>query len=685
MNAPRGSSRTTSWNRRIAGSAGPWWNRSAALLLAVWATHAVLRAALLFRNDGFGYPLVGKADWYIFHAIFIDLHWITATALPFLLAMRVAAPLARRAPRAPAAVFALLALFHAVLLPVTVIDHETLRFMGMHFDPGMLRTYGNGASIREIFVYLRQDASVRGLPYVLFFGCIPLAAGLWFLIGRAKWAKRPVWSPAPWLWIAAACLVGYVYVYHLWTGGNRMRKLRPFVETVWVSLQETDGPSLKPDERVALEKRYRSAWMAASSDTDWTFPYPAYPYYRVPKRPVAAPPGRPWNFVLIVMESHRALQVGHLAPYGATRSATPFLDSLALANHYWTRMTASGVPTINALLSIHLSIPPHPTRQLASEFATLRHEAFPVVFGRAGYVTRFFSAADPAWDNQTPWLRQWYQGTRYDRSRENDAAMFADMAAWMRDSLSSDRPFFLTAMTKSNHYPFNPAPSMAKPAKDAPLVDRMSGTMRYADSCLRVFFAAARSRPWFDHTVFVILGDHGFPLSEHGSSQIGYGLYTESIWLPLVIVGSHPALGAPGPRHELAAQVDLAPTFLDLAGLKVPNAQTGHSLVSPGPDDRQYRITMMGEQAMVEKGPYRWHGPWGSVPREQGEEMFDVVRDRLERSNLLAPSAGRPDLSEVRDSLASLARDLARLDIYVIEHDALWPADSLLSGKTGRP
>ncbi|HEX2612022.1 MAG TPA: hypothetical protein VHO02_00320, partial [Fibrobacteria bacterium] len=119
MNAPRENSVI----RRLAGSAGPWWNRTAALLLAVWSTHAVLRAAVLFRNDGFGYPLVGKADWYIFHALFIDLHWITLTAIPFLLALRVAA---RFAPRSQGAIFALLALVHAILLPVTVIDHETL-------------------------------------------------------------------------------------------------------------------------------------------------------------------------------------------------------------------------------------------------------------------------------------------------------------------------------------------------------------------------------------------------------------------------------------------------------------------------------------------------------------------------------------------------------------------------------
>jgi phosphoglycerol transferase MdoB-like AlkP superfamily enzyme len=384
--------------------------------------------------------------------------------------------------------------------------------------------------------------------------------------------------------------------------------------------------------------------------------------------------------VLILLESHRALNTGHLVPHGATSAATPFLDSLARTNHYWTRMVAAGVPTINALLAIHLSVPQHPTRQIASEFTALRNESFTATLGRRGYTTRFFSAADPAWDNQTPWLRQWYQAFRYDRGREHDAAMFADMTAWMQDSLAPDKPFFVTAMSKTNHYPFNPVPGVRRLADTASLVSRMDATMAYTDSCLSVFFAAARREPWFDRTVFVILADHGFPLSEHGSSQIGHGLYTESVWLPLVISGNHPALGKPRAHHGLASQIDLAPTFFELAGIREANAHMGHSLLSPVPADRQFRFGLFNEQAFMERGPYRWHGPWGSLPREQGEELFDLLNDRLERDNLLARPGSQFDPEVLRDPLSSLARDLARLHIDVIEQDALWPYVSPDSG-----
>src|SRR5688572_21717569 len=101
--------------------------------------------------------------------------------------------------------------------------------------------------------------------------------------------------------------------------------------------------------------------------------------------------------------------------------------------------------------------------------------------------------------------------------------MFADMSAWMRANLSEQRPFLVTAMTKTNHYPFNEAETLRRPPKDAPLDEKMRVTMRYTDSCVKQLMQSVSSEPWYPRTLFALLGDHGFPLGEHGSSNIGYG------------------------------------------------------------------------------------------------------------------------------------------------------------------
>ncbi len=693
--------------KRLVGPAGIWWNRTAALLLAVWGAHAVLRMALLFRPDGFGFPLVGKADWYIFHAIFIDLHWILLWSLPWLLALGVAARLPRLAPHASGTLFASLAAFHALALLLTVVDHETLRFMGMHFDPGLMRTYGNTAATRDALKFILADASIPGLPYVLLLGCVPLAWLFYRLIARAGWARAEDWRLRPVLVVVVLAAIGYAYVYHAWRGFNRMRFLRPVVETLWLSARSEGPAALSPDSLALLTREHRERWLAASNDKDWVFPLDEYPYYREPleiycRRPDAdaghcpagakvgandhlpqrdpasagIPGGRPWNIVLILLETQRALNVGHLAPYGAPHNSSPYLDTLAKRGTFWTRMVTTGIPTINSWMSMHLSIPQHPTRYIASEFTTLRNESFVEILERHGYLTRYFSTSDPAWDNKTPWLRQWYQGYDYDRSREYDAGMFGHLLGWMRDSLSADRPFFITAMTKTNHYPFNPVPGVRELPPGASLLERLDATMRYADSGLQALHEGVRNEPWFDRTVFIIMADHGFPLGEHGSSRIGYGLYTESLWMPFVMVGKHPAVmpdGRPGgPRLEPASGLDLAPTILDLAGIRAPNSFAGHSLLQ-GPNPNRLTYAMREEQAMVEAGDYRWHGPWGEQPRQQGEELFDIVRDRLETRDLM------PAEPALRDSLATFIRGATRLHVEVVEKNRLWPgADSLV-------
>lgn len=671
--------------KRLIGPAGPWLNRAFALLLAAWAGHTVLRIAVLFRPDGFGLPLVGKADWYIFHALFIDLHWIFIGSLPLLLLLVLAA---RMAGRLCAPLLFLLAVAHAGILLVTVIDHETLRFMGMHFDPGMFRTYGNSAATRDVLKYIMADASVPGLPYILFLGCVPMLWLFYRLLGKAEWVRAPEWRLKPVVWIALAGLAGYVYVYHIWTGGNRMRLLRPVVQTAYLSAKKVALPPLAPDSVRQLTETYRQYWQAANNDDSWVFPLLQYPFYREPVEiycarpdadadrcaraiPAASAPhdtrrdGRPWNIVFILLETQRALNIGHLQPYGALYSSSPYLDTLASQGSFWTRMVATGIPTINSWMSLHLSIPQHPTRFIASEFTQLENESFVKILGRQGYLTRYFSTSDPAWDNKTPWIRQWYQGFDYDRDREEDAAMFAHLKGWMRDSLSSDQPFFITAMTKTNHYPFNPVKGVRPTPPGASLVERLDATMRYADSSFQDFMEGIRNEEWFDRTVFVIMADHGFPLGEHGSSQIGYGLYTESVWMPLVMSGKHPALRK-GAHHDLASGMDLAPTFLDLTGIRAPNSFMGHSLLR-GPNPHRMSFTIRGEQAMVESGEFRWHGAWGTQPRIQGEELFNLIQDRGEHHDLM------PAHPELRAGLERFIRDLARLHLHVLDRDLLWP------------
>ena len=80
-----------------------------------------------------------------------------------------------------------------------------------------------------------------------------------------------------------------------------------------------------------------------------------------------------------------------------------------------------------------------------------------------------------------------------------------------------------------------------------------------------------------DNTVVVYSSDQGFYLGEHGWYDKRW-MYEESFRTPLIVRWP----GATEPRSASAAIVsnlDFAPTFLELAGMKAPSAMQGRSLV----------------------------------------------------------------------------------------------------------
>ncbi len=561
--------------------------------LAAWVTHIILRVLLLFRNNPYGFPFVSKPDWFIFHAICIDFMWIVNALVVFLIIGAITLKITGLAKKDKAKNIAvkiltiLYAVFHGAILFLTLLDNETHRFLGGHLTFGLVDTYKDTSSIIVFYDYVANDLSVPYLQFVVLVLMLPFTYVVYRLL--CKWYR-----PANNFYIRKSVIAmivfyiaSYSYVYIIWTGYSRMTKLCPVVSLIYNDLfvtQKIDG--LTEANLDAYRVSYQNLWQKVEGDSSWEFSSAkegnGLPLYRIPtaellnSEKLKVQREMKPNFILVLMESQRGLNTGYMNPQ-IQPSPTPFMDSLAASSHVWTRMHTSGVPTTGGVLSTHIGIPHHTSLSQATDLAHITLPSFVSTLTDSGYTTHYMSAADPAWDNLGVWMSKWYTAQHYNREREDDSTFMDHAIEYVRDTLSKEgKPFLATLMTRSNHYPFNFAAGMTDEQKAMPLQERINVTMNYADRQLARFIRSIQNEEWYQNTYVIVMADHGFPLGENGVSTMNGGGYSNISWIPFFIHGK----GLEAVRDTTtAAQIDIAPTVLELAGFAVPNIFMGHNLL----------------------------------------------------------------------------------------------------------
>ena len=577
--------------KKLGGALAPFQNL-VLISLAVWGMHILLRVLLLFRNNPYGFPFVSKPDWFIFHAVCIDFMWIVNALVVFLILGVFATRLAGRLGSKYGAVTqktvpVLYGIFHSAILLLTLLDNETHRFLGGHLSFGLVDTYKDTSSIIVFYDYVANDLSVPYLQFVVLALMLPATYGLYRLL--CKW-YRPTngfYVRKSVIAMAIFYIASYAYVYFIWTGFSRMDKLRPVVSLIYKDLFVKKNESgLTEKDLDAYRVSYQNLWQRIEGDSSWKFSNAkegnGLPLYRIPtaellnSEKLKAQREMKPNFILVLMESQRGLNTGYMNPQ-IQPSPTPFMDSLAANSHVWMRMHTSGVPTTGGVLSTHIGIPDHTELSQATDLAHITLPSFVSTLTDSGYTTHYMSAADPAWDNLGVWMSKWYTAQHYNRNREDDSTFMDHAIEYVRDTLSKEgKPFLATLMTRSNHYPFNFAAGMTDEEKARPLQERINITMNYADRQLARFIRAIQNEDWYQNTYVIVMADHGFPLGVNGVSTMSGGGYSNVSWIPFFIHGK--GLDATNDTTT-AAQIDIAPTVLELAGFAVPNIFMGHNLL----------------------------------------------------------------------------------------------------------
>jgi hypothetical protein len=610
--------------------------RLAAAFSAFWVSHAVLRVLLLFRPDPYGAPFINRPVGSFFYAAGVDFSWMFLATVPFF----VLAWLLSRHFKIRRWISSFYFAVQGLLLLVTFFDQETLRFLGCHLSFLLLDSYGETFS----FVKILTSAKLGGsFPYLQLFAApllIPVTYGVYRLLLQLLSRLTLPRFRAAVVCCALCFLCTQCALSVMRIGVNEDRKLAPVVRVLYAEWKlYREGDAVTPGLVRAASVSARRFWavVEGADSSEWTYPGYDYPMYRVPKAGLAPDSllirarARHADFIVIYMESYRGLDAGYLNPDAPWESATPVLDSLAGAGASWTRMYASGSPVAGSVLSSHLGFPPHRTRDLAAELAAVNAPGYASVLRDSGYAAEFFSAADPAEDNLSAWYRKWYSRVHFNRALEDDSSFFSASAEYIRDSLARrGKPFVAGLLTHAIRSPSGAVPGMPDSVLAFPLRYRMRWNMRRADRLLGAFLDSIKKEPWSADTYIIVLGDYGLPPDGHGASAPGVAGYPNSTWIPFVICG--PALGAPVEHSEVSSQIDIAPTVLALAGLRVANAFTGHDMLRPHP-----RSFALGVHAGVEAfsfDGFRLLTGLPRSPREGGDAIF-AEEDVYESQSLL--------------------------------------------------
>lgn len=169
-----------------------------------------------------------------------------------------------------------------------------------------------------------------------------------------------------------------------------------------------------------------------------------------------------------------------------------------------------------------------------------------------------------------------------------------------------------------------------------------------------------------DNTLFVVSSDHGYFYGEHGLSIERRLAYEESIRIPLLM--RLPSMIKAGTTPEaIALTIDLAPTFIDVAGGKPPKQMQGRSLVpvlkGETPADWRHsffveyysdtvfpRMRKMGYKAVRND---RWKYIH-YLDQENADEIYDLQNDPYELHNQIGNPSTAADVKAMKDELQRL-------------------------------
>ena len=282
------------------------------------------------------------------------------------------------------------------------------------------------------------------------------------------------------------------------------------------------------------------------------------------------------NVILVIMES--------MGRKRNNEEFTPNLIKLSKQGLHFNNMQATGTRTVRGIEAITLSVPPTPGNSIVRRHNNDNLFSMSTLFKQRGYDLKFIYGGLGYFDNMNDYFADngYEIIDRLDFSAANktfanawgqcDNDLFNESITQADSSYAEGKAFHQVLLTTSNHRPFT------FPENDVAIPDGSRGqAIKYSDWAIGKFIGNASTKPWFDNTIFIFVGDH--PARIEGGELLpaeNYGIVA-ILYAPKIIKTQE--------IDTLCSQIDLAPTLFDLLGWDYNNRFFGKNVLAMRPED----------------------------------------------------------------------------------------------------
>ena len=313
------------------------------------------------------------------------------------------------------------------------------------------------------------------------------------------------------------------------------------------------------------------------------------------------------NIVLFITESYGREYIGAFNKHKNIpnyQSFTPFLDSLANHSLIFPNAFTNGRKSIHGMSSVLAGIPSFTDAYTSSPYAKQPVESLVSTLNSMGYDTSFFHGAPNGSMGFLGFSNILEFDHYYGKTEFNDDTQYdGSWGIWdepffqfMKTTLDQkESPFLATVFTVSSHEPYViPKEYEGKFPKGYVPMHKCVG---YTDFAFKQFFESAKKESWFENTIFVITADH--------CNQVHYDEYKKDINRYAVpIIFYDPKGKYVGENMDLAQQMDIYPTILQMTGYDKPFRSWGRSLIDENQQTTPFVMNHDGVFYRYTKGNY---------------------------------------------------------------------------------